>query len=80
MRRRYLIVSEEEMHKASDHRIVFLRRASCAGQRAYDSVSEARTSIGRYLNFYNDRWPHSSLDRRTPDQAYFNLPPFRLAA
>src|SRR5947209_12232334 len=30
--------------------------------RAYDSVSEARASIGRYLDFYNGRPPHSSLD------------------
>lgn len=43
--------------------------------RAYESVSEARASIGRYLDFYNRRRPHSSLDRQTPDQAYFdNLP------
>jgi putative transposase len=42
--------------------------------RAYGSVSEARASIGRYLAFYNGRRPHSSLDRRTPDQAYFNQP------
>jgi len=48
--------------------------------RAYDSVSEARASIGRYLDFYNGRRPHTSLDRRTPDQAYFNQPPFRMAA
>jgi putative transposase len=48
--------------------------------RAYDSVSEARTSIARYLDFYNGRRPHSSLDRRTPDQAYFNQPPLRMAA
>src|SRR5258708_5978201 len=48
--------------------------------RAYDSVSEARTSIGRYLDFYNGRRPHQSLDDATPDQAYFNQPPFRLAA
>jgi putative transposase len=41
---------------------------------AYDSVAEARSSIGRYLSFYNGRRPHSSLDRRTPDQVYFNLP------
>ena len=40
--------------------------------RAYDSVAEARASIGRYLNFYNTRRPHSSLDRRTPDEAYFD--------
>ena len=32
--------------------------------RAYDSVSEARASIGRYLDFYNARRPHSSLDAR----------------
>jgi putative transposase len=48
--------------------------------RAYDSVSEARISIGRYLTFYNGQRPHSSLDRRTPDQAYFNpLPQFAAA-
>jgi hypothetical protein len=28
--------------------------------------------IGRYLGFYNGRRPHSSLDGKTPDQAYFN--------
>ena len=48
--------------------------------KAYDSVSEARTSIGCYLAFYNGRRPHSSLDRRTPDQAYFNSLPQRAAA
>jgi transposase InsO family protein len=49
-------------------------------RRAYDSVSEARASIGRYLDFYNGRRPHSSLDGMTPDQAYFTPPPIRLAA
>jgi putative transposase len=48
--------------------------------KAYDSVSEARTSIGRYLDFYNRRRPHSSLDGITPDQAYFTPLPFRAAA
>src|SRR5947209_1172418 len=48
--------------------------------RAYESVSEARTSIGRYLDFYNGRRPHSSLDGTTPDQAYFTQLPLRLAA
>ena len=48
--------------------------------RAYDSVSEARASIGRYLNFYNVRRPHSSLDGMTPDQAYFTPLPLRTAA
>jgi putative transposase len=51
--------------------------------RAYDSVSDARQSIGRYLDLYNRRRPHSSLDDQTPDQAYFgtqSLLPIRLAA
>jgi putative transposase len=48
--------------------------------RAYDGVSEARSSIGRYLDFYNRRRPHSSLDGATPDQAYFTPLPLRLAA
>ena len=48
--------------------------------KAYDNVSEARASIGRYLDFYNGRRPHSSLDDKTPDQAYFNPLPIRLAA
>jgi putative transposase len=48
--------------------------------RAYESVAEARASIGRYLSFYNRRRPHSSLDGMTPDRAYFSPLPVRLAA
>ena len=48
--------------------------------KAYDDVPEARRSIGRYLDFYNGRRPHTALDRRTPDQAYFAPPPPRMAA
>ena len=48
--------------------------------RAYDSVPEARASIGRYLEFYNRKRPHSSLDARTPDHAYFNHLPLAAAA
>ena len=48
--------------------------------RAYDTVSDARTSISRYLGFYNSRRPHSSLDRKTPDQAYFTSLPHPAAA
>jgi len=47
---------------------------------AYETVGEARSSIGRYLDFYNGRRPHSSLDDCTPDQAYFDLPPLRAVA
>jgi len=48
--------------------------------RAYDSVSEARASISRYLAFYNERRPHSSLDGRTPDEAYFGIQETAMAA
>jgi putative transposase len=48
--------------------------------RAYDTASEARASIGRYLDFYNRRRPHSSLDGTTPDHAYFTSLPLRMAA
>lgn len=49
--------------------------------KAYDSVSVARTDIAEYLQWYNAHRAHSSLDRLTPDEAYFaGLPPLRLAA
>ena len=50
---------------------------------AYDSVGAARHGIGRYLDLYNRCRPHSSLDGRTPDDAYYrhdSMPPIRLAA
>jgi putative transposase len=48
--------------------------------RAYDSVTDARASLGRYLDFYNGKRPHSSLAAGTPDQAYFGTSPQRVAA
>jgi len=42
---------------------------------AYDSVSQARAALGRYIDFYNARRPHSSLDKRTPDEHYFAMLP-----
>ncbi len=47
---------------------------------AYDTVSEARASIGRYLDFFNTGRPHSRLDRMTPDSVYFNELPQMKAA
>ncbi len=48
--------------------------------RAYVSVSEAKAGLARYFVFYNTRRPHSSLDRLTPDQFYFNALPQPKAA
>ena len=48
---------------------------------AYDSVSAAKHGLVRYLAFYNQRRPHSSLDRKTPDEFYYeNLPKLQNAA
>ena len=47
---------------------------------AYETVRQARASIGKYLEFYNSIRPHSSLSCFTPDQAYFNRLPESMAA
>jgi putative transposase len=48
---------------------------------AYDSVAEARTSITQYMGWYNQSRPHSSLGKKTPDEAYaVMLPTVKLAA
>jgi putative transposase len=54
----------ERFWKTLKHEEVYLH--------AYDSVSDAKASIARYLSFYNSQRPHSSLQGRTPDIAYYN--------
>jgi putative transposase len=48
--------------------------------RAYNTVSEARASIARYIAFYNGRRPHTALADRTPDAAYFATRELKAAA
>ena len=49
--------------------------------KAYDSVAAARADIAQYLHWYNTQRPHSSVDRLTPEAAYFaGLPMLQLAA
>mgnify|MGYP003365536517 FL=1 len=48
--------------------------------RAYDTVFEARASLGRHLVFYNELRPHSGLDWRTSDEAYFGSSPLAVGA
>ncbi len=48
---------------------------------AYDTISQARKSIKKYINWYNSSRPHSKLNKLTPDEVYgLLLPPSRLAA
>ena len=44
--------------------------------KAYESVFQAREGLARYVEFYNHRRPHSSLDRMTPEQFYFKSLPY----
>ncbi len=48
--------------------------------RAYESVHEARTSLGKYIEFYNQTRPHSSLKGKTPHQVHLNRLPEAMAA
>ena len=56
------------------------RSAPLTYLHAYDTVGQARASLGRYLDFYNRKRPHSSLAARTPDRAYFDHQPLLAAA
>jgi len=48
---------------------------------AYDSVGQAKAGLARYIDFYNSKRPHSSLDKKTPDEFYFaTLPAIQRAA
>jgi putative transposase len=47
---------------------------------AYESVAAARVGIASYLEFFNMRRPHSSLDGQTPDTVYFKNQPELQAA
>ena len=42
---------------------------------AYDSIAEARASIMQYMDWYNRSRPHSSLGKKTPDEAYAAMLP-----
>ncbi|MGZ9013095.1 MAG: IS3 family transposase [Burkholderiales bacterium] len=47
---------------------------------AYNSVSDARAGIGRYLSFYNQRRPHTEHCGDTPDNMYFSTINLKQAA
>ncbi len=46
--------------------------------KAFDSIALARTQLGRYFEFYNQRRRHQGLDRKTPDEVYIATLPKEL--
>jgi putative transposase len=49
-------------------------RYECVYLHAFETGREARKGIGDWVVYYNQRRPHSSLDSRTPQEAYWGLP------
>ena len=41
--------------------------------RAYETPAELSAGLRRYFAFYNERRRHSSLERRTTDDLYFEV-------
>lgn len=53
----------------------------CVYLKAYESVSQARADIARYIDWYNRERGHSSHDGQTPEQVWLDgLPPVKAAA
>ena len=46
----------------------------CIYLHAFETGSEVRQGLERWINRYNTCRPHSSLDDRTPDEAYWQKP------
>ena len=46
----------------------------CIYLNAFETGSEAKSGIDKWIRLYNEERPHSSLDDKTPHEAYWNLP------
>jgi putative transposase len=46
----------------------------CIYLHAFETGSEARAGIGRWIDYYNTRRPHSTFDGRTPAEVHQGLP------
>ncbi len=46
----------------------------CVYLHAFETGIDAKKGIGRWIRLYNEQRPHSSLDDRTPYEAYCKLP------
>lgn len=46
----------------------------CIYLHAFETGSQVREGLRRWIDLYNTRRPHSSLDDKTPDEAYWQKP------
>lgn len=42
----------------------------CVFLKAFETGSDTRNGIGSWINYYNQRRPHSTFDGSTPDEVY----------
>jgi putative transposase len=47
----------------------------CVYLHAFETGSELRQGLSRWIGFYNAHRPHSALAGRTPDEAYYQIAP-----
>ena len=53
----------------------------CVSLNAFETGSEMRTGIGKWMSYYNSERPHSTHGLLTPDEAYASkTQPMRIAA
>jgi len=45
----------------------------CVYLHAFETGSELRQGLAKWISFYNTRRPHSQFDGRTPDEVYFQI-------
>ena len=46
----------------------------CVYMHAFETGSEARAALRKWIDYYNAERPHSTLGGRTPDEAHMGLP------
>ena len=46
----------------------------CVYMNAFETGSEARAGLGRWIDYYNAERPHSALGGQTPAEAHAGLP------
>ena len=45
---------------------------------SFDTLAQAKTALGLYIEFYNQVRPHQAIDYETPDEKYYNVPAVKL--
>ncbi|RCN56183.1 integrase core domain-containing protein [Acidiferrobacter thiooxydans] len=62
----------ERLWRSVKYEEMYLKASLCA--QGDESVPEARVSLAKYFEFYNNERRHQALDRQTPWQAYAGVP------